>query len=55
MPAPKFGRSDATGQSPGKARRSRPDRLGPYLESGPVASAAFMENVEDLSVPGRER
>jgi len=32
----------------------RPTDWGPYLESGPVASDAFMENVEDLPVQERE-
>ena len=32
----------------------RPADWGPYLESGPVASDAFMENVEDLPVQERE-
>ena len=32
----------------------RPTDWGPYLDSGPVASDAFMENVEDLSVQERE-
>jgi len=33
----------------------RPMDWGPYLEHGPVASDAFMENVEDLPVQERER
>jgi virulence-associated protein VagC len=32
----------------------RPTDWGPYLESGPVASDAFMEHVEDLPVQERE-
>ena len=32
----------------------RPADWGAYLESGPVASDAFMENVEDLPVQERE-
>jgi antitoxin VapB len=32
----------------------RPADWGPYLENGPVASEAFMENVEDLPVQERE-
>ena len=32
----------------------RPTDWGPYLDSGPVASDAFMENVEDLPVQERE-
>ena len=32
----------------------RPTDWGPYLESGPVASDAFMEQVEDLPVQERE-
>ena len=32
----------------------RPTDWGPYLDSGPVASDAFMENVEDLAVQERE-
>ena len=33
----------------------RPMDWGPYLDSGPVASDAFMENVDDLPVQERER
>jgi antitoxin VapB len=33
----------------------RPMNWAPYLESGPVASDTFMENVEDLPVQERER
>jgi antitoxin VapB len=33
----------------------RPMDWGPYLDHGPVASDAFMENVEDLPVQERER
>ena len=33
----------------------RPTDWGPYLDSGPIASDAFMENVEDLPVQERER
>jgi len=33
----------------------RPMDWGPYLESGPVASNSFMENVEDLPVQERQR
>ncbi|MGH9256349.1 MAG: antitoxin [Vicinamibacterales bacterium] len=33
----------------------RPTDWGPYLEHGPVASDAFMENVEDHPVQERER
>ena len=32
----------------------RPTDWGPYLDTGPVASNAFMENVEDLPVQQRE-
>lgn len=32
----------------------RPTDWGPYLENGPVASDAFMRNVEDLPVQERE-
>lgn len=32
----------------------RPKDWGPYLDSGPVASDVFMENVEDLPVQERE-
>ena len=32
----------------------RPTDWGPYLDTGPVASDAFMENVEDLPVQERE-
>ena len=32
----------------------RPMAWGPYLENGPVASDAFMEQVEDLPVQERE-
>ncbi len=32
----------------------RPTNWEPYLESGPVASDAFMENIEDLPVQERE-
>jgi antitoxin VapB len=32
----------------------RPTDWGPYLETGPVASDTFMENVEDLPVRERE-
>ena len=32
----------------------RPTDWGPYLKTGPVASDAFMENVEDLPVQERE-
>jgi antitoxin VapB len=32
----------------------RPADWGPYLKSGPVASDAFMEHVEDLPVQERE-
>jgi antitoxin VapB len=32
----------------------RPTDWGPYLDSGPVASDAFMENIEDLPVQERE-
>jgi antitoxin VapB len=32
----------------------RPMDWGPYLDTGPVASEAFMENVEDLPVQERE-
>jgi antitoxin VapB len=32
----------------------RPIDWGPYLDTGPVASEAFMENVEDLPVQERE-
>ena len=32
----------------------RPADWGPYLESGAVASVAFMTNVEDLPVQERE-
>ena len=32
----------------------RPTNWGPYLDTGPVASDAFMENVEDLPVQERE-
>jgi antitoxin VapB len=32
----------------------RPAEWGPYLDSGPVASEAFMEDVEDLPVQERE-
>ena len=32
----------------------RPADWGPYLDTGPVASNAFMENVEDLPVQERE-
>jgi len=32
----------------------RPRDWGPYLESAPVASASFMDNVEDLPVQERE-
>ena len=32
----------------------RPTDWGPYLESGPVASDAFMEHVEELPVQERE-
>ena len=33
----------------------RPLDWAPYLESAPVASSAFMNNVEDLPVQERER
>ena len=33
----------------------RPTDWGPYLDTGPVASDSFMENVEDLPVQERER
>ena len=33
----------------------RPQDWGPYLESAPVASSAFMANVQDLPVQERER
>ncbi|MBI3492864.1 MAG: antitoxin [Acidobacteria bacterium] len=33
----------------------RPADWGAYLQSGPVASGAFMENVEDPPVQERER
>jgi len=32
----------------------RPTNWGPYLDTGPVASDAFMENVENLPVQERE-
>ena len=32
----------------------RPQAWGPYLESAPAASSAFMNNVEDLPVLERE-
>jgi antitoxin VapB len=32
----------------------RPTDWGPYLDDGPIASVAFMENVEDLPVQERE-
>ena len=32
----------------------RPADWGPYLESGPIASDEFMENVEDLAAQERE-
>jgi antitoxin VapB len=32
----------------------RPTDWGPYLDSGPVASDAFMANVEDLPVQERQ-
>ncbi len=32
----------------------RPTDWGPYLDGGPIASDAFMENVEDLPVQERE-
>ena len=32
----------------------RPTDWGPYLDSGPVASDAFMESVDDLPVQERE-
>ena len=32
----------------------RPTDWGPYLDTGPVASDAFMENVENLPVQERE-
>ena len=32
----------------------RPRDWGPYLESAPVASGSFMDNVEDLPVQERE-
>ena len=32
----------------------RPTDWGPYLDTGPVASDAFMEDVEDLPVQERE-
>ena len=32
----------------------RPTNWRPYLESGPVASDAFMKNIEDLTVQERE-
>jgi antitoxin VapB len=32
----------------------RPADWGPYLEGGPVASAAFMTNVDDLPVQERQ-
>jgi antitoxin VapB len=32
----------------------RPTDWGPYLDTGPAASDAFMENVEDLPVQERE-
>lgn len=32
----------------------RPPDWGPYLDRGPVASDAFMENVEDLPVQDRQ-
>ena len=32
----------------------RPRDWGPYLESAPVASASFMDNVEDLPIQERE-
>ena len=32
----------------------RPQNWGPYLESAPVASSAFMDNVEDLPVQERQ-
>jgi len=32
----------------------RPTDWGPYLDTGPVASGAFMENVDDLPVQERE-
>lgn len=41
--------SDSVGQVP-----SRPTGA-PYLDSGPVASDTFMENVENLPVQERER
>ena len=33
----------------------RPQDWGPYLESAPVASSAFMDTVEDLPVQERAR
>jgi antitoxin VapB len=35
-------------------RSPRPADWGAYLDSGPTASDAFMENVEDLPVQERE-
>jgi antitoxin VapB len=32
----------------------RPKDWGPYLDAGPVASAEFMEDVDDLPVQERE-
>ena len=32
----------------------RPTDWGPYLDSGPVASDAFMQDVDDLAVQERE-
>jgi antitoxin VapB len=32
----------------------RPTGWGPYLDGGPIASDAFMENVEDLPAQERE-
>ena len=34
---------------------ARPRDWGPYLDSGQVASGAFMDNVEDLPARERER
>ncbi len=34
---------------------SRPLNWSEYLAEGPIASPAFMDNVEDLPAPGRKR
>ena len=33
----------------------RPTDWGPYLDTGPVASDSFMENIEDLPAQERDR